>query len=150
MRFTSQQDYNLFLHFNRELINTFIDVQFVIYKLNITESRKNVYGESTTKRWYRGVQIPGLVNRDMTSAVKDIQTVNIEQSVEFHLLRDECIRRDVLPEIGDIIEFNGSYYEINNTNDVQLVAGQNIYNHSITCTCHLTRNTNLQLEAPDL
>ncbi len=150
MRFTSQQDYNLFLHFNRELINTFVDVQIVIYKLNIAESKKNIYNESSVKKWYRGVQIPALMNRDMTTAVKDAQTVNVEQSVEFHLLRDECKARNIYPQIGDIIQFFDEYYEINNTNDVQLVAGQEIYNHSITCTCHLTRNTNLQLEAPDL
>jgi hypothetical protein len=148
MRFTSAQDYNLFLHFNRELINTFIDVQIVIYKINIQESKKNVYGESTIKRWARGTQIPALVNRDMTTAVKDIQTVNIEQTVEFHLLREECKSRGIYPEIGDVISFSGAYYEINNTNDIQLVGGQTIYNHSITCTCHLTRTTNLQLEEP--
>jgi hypothetical protein len=149
MRFVSQQDYNLFLHLNRELINTFIDVQIVIYKINVEESKKNIYGEATIKRWARGTQIPALVNRDMTTAVKDIQTVNTEQSVEFHLLREECKSRNIFPEIGDIINFDGAYYEINNTNEVQLVAGQSIYNHSITCTCHLTRNTNLQLEEPD-
>ena len=149
MRFTSQQDYNLFLHFNRELINTFIDVQVVIYKLNVQESKKNIYGESTVKRWARGTQIPALINRDMTSTSKDIQTVNVEQSVEFHFLREECKSRGIYPEPGDVISFDGSYYEINNTNDVQLVAGQSIYNHSITCAAHLTRNTNLQLEEPD-
>lgn len=149
MRFTSQQDYNLFLHFNRELINTFIDVQVVIYKINVQESKKNIYGESTIKRWARGTQIPALINRDMTTAVKDAQTVNVEQSVEFHFLREECVNRQIYPELGDIISFDGNYYEINNTNDIQLIAGQSIYNHSITCTTHLTRNTNLQLEEPD-
>ena len=148
MRFTSAQDVSLMQHFNRELINVFIDVQFVIYKLSIAESRKNVYGESSKKRWYTGVQLPGLVDRKLTSAVKDAQLVNVEQSVEFHLLRSECVSRNIYPEIGDIIEFAGSFYEINNTNDIQFVGGQSIYNHSITCTCHLTRETNLQLEAP--
>ena len=149
MRFTSQQDYNLFLHFNRELINTFIDVQVVIYKMNIQESKKNIYGESTIKRWARGVQIPALINRDMTTAVKDAQIINIEQTVQFHFLREELKTRNIFPEDGDIISFNGAYYEIHNTNDVQLIGGQPIYNHSITCECHLTRNTNLQLEEPD-
>ena len=150
MRFVSQQDYSLFLHFNRELINTVMDVQVVIYKLNIQSSKKNVYGESTTKRWYRGVQIPALVDRAQANTVKDAQTINVEQSVDFHLLRDECKKRDILPEPGDIITFDGNYFEINTTNDIQAVAGQPIYNHSITCTAHLTRNTNLNLEAPDL
>jgi hypothetical protein len=150
LRFTSQQDINLFLHFNKELINTFIDVQVVIYKLNIQESKKNIYGESTTKRWFVGVQIPALVDRQSASAVNDAQTINVEQSVDIHLLRSECQLRDILPEPGDIIGFDNNYFEINTTNDVQIIGGQPIYNHSITCSCHLTRNTNLNFEAPTL
>ena len=150
MRFVSQQDYNLFLHFNRELINTIVDVEVVIYKLNIQSSKKNIYGESTTKRWYGGVQIPALVDRASATSVKDAQTLNVEQSVEFHLLRDECKKRDIFPEPGDVISFDGNYFEINTTNDIQIIAGQPIYNHSITCLCHLTRNTNLNFETPDL
>ena len=148
MRFTSQQDYNLFLHFNKELINTFIDVPVVLYKLNIVESKANIYGESTTKRWYQGVQVPCLVNWQSTTAVKDAQSVNIEQTAEFNFLRDELKSRNVYPETGDIIHFNNLYYEIDNTNEVQLVAGQVRYNHAIIASAHLTRSNNLQLEPP--
>lgn len=116
--------------------------------MSITDSKSNIYGESTSKRWTRGVQIPGLIDRKTTSVAKDLQTVNVEQSADFHLLRTECRLRNILPEPGDIIEFDSEYYEINNTNDVQLIAGQSIYNHSITCHAHLTRMTGLQLESP--
>ena len=148
MRFTSEQDYQLFLHFNKELINTFIDVPVVLYKLNILESQKNVYGESTNKRWYKGVQIPVLISRQLNTAVKDLQTVNIEQVAEFNFLRQECIDRNIYPQIGDIIDYNNLYFEIDTTNEIQLIAGQVIHNHSIIASAHLTRKTNLQLEAP--
>ena len=101
MRFTSQQDYNLMLQINKELINTFIDVPVVLYKLNIIESKKNVYGESAQKKWYQGVQIPALVDRQQSTTVKDLSIVNVEQSVEFAFLRQECIDRNIFPEIGD-------------------------------------------------
>jgi len=148
MRFTSQQDYNLFLHFNKELVNTFIDVPVVLYKLNIVESKKNVYGESSSKKWYRGVQVPCLVDRQLNTAVKDSQTINIEQVAEFNFLREECKLRNIYPEIGDIIDYNNLYFEINAINEIQLVAGQTLYNHSIVVSTHLTRQTGLQLEAP--
>lgn len=150
MRFLSAQDYDLFLSLNRELINTFIDVTIVVYKLNIYESKKNVYGESTTKRWYQGVQIPCLISRQLNTSVKDTQTVNIEQIAEFNFLRVECEQRNIYPEIGDIIEFNGNYFEIDTTNEVQLIAGQVIYSHSIVVSSHLTRITGTQLEPPVL
>ena len=148
MRFTSQQDYNLYLHFNRELINTFIDVPVVLYKLNILESKKNIYGEATTKRWYTGIQIPSLVSRQLNTAVKDSQTINIEQVAEFNFLREECRLRNIYPEIGDIIDYNSLYFEIEQINEIQLIAGQVIYNHAIIASTHLTRASNLQLEPP--
>lgn len=148
MRFTSQQDYNLFLHFNKELINTFIDVPVVLYKINIVKSKANVYGESTTKRWYQGVQVPCLVSRQLNTSVKDGQTINIEQVAEFNFLREELKSRNIYPEIGDIIDYNSLYFEINQTNEIQLVAGQVIYNHAIIASAHLTRASNLQLEPP--
>lgn len=148
MRFTSQQDYQLMLHFNKELINTFMDVPVVLYKLNIIESKKNVYGESTQKRWYRGVQVPALVSRQLNTAVKDMSIINIEQTIEFNFLRQECIDRNVFPEIGDIVDFNHMYFEVDQLNSIQLIAGQVMYNHAIVVTGHLTRPTGLQLEPP--
>lgn len=148
MRFTSQQDYNLFLHFNKELINVFIDVPVVLYKLNIVESKANIYGEATTKRWYQGVQVPCLVSRQLNTAVKDAQTVNIEQVAEFNFLREELKSRNIYPEIGDIIDYNSLYFEIDQTNEIQLVAGQVNYNHAIIASAHLTRASGLQLEPP--
>lgn len=148
MRFTSAQDYNLMLHFNRELINTFVDVPIVIYKLNIRETKKNVYGESTQKRWFRGVQIPALVDRQLITAVKDMSIINIEETVNFNLLRYECELRDLYPEVGDVVEFNDHYFEINTINQIQLIAGQVNYNHAIIISTHLTRSTGLQLERP--
>lgn len=148
MRFTSQQDYNLIQHFNREVINTWADVPVVLYKLNIAETKKNIYGEGTSKRWYVGVQIPCLISRQLSTAIKDLQTINTEQLAEFAFLRKECEARNAYPEIGDIIDWNNIYFEIENTNEIQQYAGQVIYNHSIVCSTHVTRNSNLQLEPP--
>jgi len=148
MRFTSAQDYQLYLHFNKELVNIFVDIQVVIYKVKVHETKKNIYGESSTKRWYQGVQIPCLVSRQLNTATKDIQTINIEQQAEFNFLREECKLRNIYPEIGDIIDYNSLYFEIDQTNEIQLVAGQSIYNHSIIASTHMTRASNLQLELP--
>lgn len=138
------------LKINKELINTIIDTPVVLYKMNQELTKTNSYGEATKKTWYIGVQVPCLINRDQANPNVDVQTVNFEQSSEFEFLRVELEARNVYPEIGDIIEFHDSYYEINNVNEIQLYAGRTEYNHSIVCQTHLTRNTNLQLERPSL
>ncbi len=53
-----------------------------------------------------------------------------------------------IDETGDIIEFDSQYYEINNTNEIQLYAGQVTYNHQVLCETHLMRKVPLQLEKP--
>jgi hypothetical protein len=148
MRFTSNQDYQLFLHFNQELINEFIDVPVVLYKLNVVDSKKNIYGESSSKKWYQGVQLPVLVDRDFSTTVKDAQSINVEQTAQFHFLRQECIDKNVYPERGDIISYNNLYFEIDNINENQLIGAQPIHNFTISAASHLTRVTNLQLDPP--
>ena len=55
----------------------------------------------------------------------------------------------VFPEPGDIIWYNEGYYEISNTTDTQLVAGQPQYLASILCSAFLTRRTSINIEEVD-
>lgn len=148
MRFIPDRDYQTIVKINKELINDVVDTQVVIYKLHQEQTATNSYGEATKKVWYVGVQVPGLLRREHTKPIADFGTVNVEQEVEFAFLRQTLDDRSVYPEIGDIIDYANAYYEINNVNEVQLYAGRPEYNHSIVCSAHLTRKTNLQLEKP--
>lgn len=150
MRFTHAYDYQTILKINQELVNTVADISIVLYKVNQAGTKTNSYGESTKKSWFRGVQIPCLILLNPTNPTADVGTTNVEQEVEFSFLREECKARNIYPEPGDIIDFNHSYYEINNTNEVQLFAGRVEYNHAIVCSAHLTRNSALQLEPPQV
>jgi hypothetical protein len=148
MRFTTPQDYHTMLRINRELVNTIIDTPVVLYKLNQEITQVNSYGESQSKVWYVGVQIPAIIKREQQSPLADMQTINFVQKCEFSLLRQECQDRNIYPETGDIIEFFNDYWEINNVNENQLYAGREELNHSIICETHLSRKTSLQLERP--
>jgi hypothetical protein len=148
MRFANIRDYQTMLTFNKELINVVVDTPVIVYKLNIGKTTQNIYGEGTSKTWYRGVVVPCLIARQPTDPQTEINVVDVVQSAEFAFLRNELESRGILPETGDIIEFNSSYYEIENTNQVQLWAGQDIYDHQLLCETHLMRKTPSQLERP--
>lgn len=148
MRFMGIQDETLLLNFNKELLYNWVDIEVVLYKLHIYESKSNVYGESENKRYYNGVQLQVLVDRSLSTPTKDVQTINIEQTSEFYFLRQTCIDANIYPERGDIIYFDSLYYEIDNINETQLVAGQPAYNWAILTSAHLTRLTGVQLESP--
>lgn len=138
------------LHINRELVNKVVDTEVVLYKMHQELTKVNSYGEATSKTWYTGVQIPCLIDRGQASPEADMQTVNFQQSTEFQFLRQELQLRQIYPEVGDIVEFDRNYYEVNNVNEVQLYAGRTEYVHSIICQTHLTRKTDLHLERPQL
>ena len=69
------------------------------------------------------------------------------QEVEFRFVRRILQERHVYPEIGDVIGFDDAFFEIDNTQEVQLIAGRVGYNQSIICSTHLTRRSNIQIES---
>ena len=50
--FTTQRDISLFRHLNRELLWDIITQQCVYYKLQLEETKVNIYGEASGARFY--------------------------------------------------------------------------------------------------
>lgn len=151
MRFSSPRDYQTMVTLNNELVAKAVDVNVIIYKQNAAKTKTNSYDEAPSKTWYaRGVLVPALIDRGQTNPSADMLTTNIQQRSSFSFLRNMLWERNVYPEEGDIIEFDQHFYEIHNTNEIQLWAGQDAYNHAIVCETHLTRKKDLQLEKPIL
>ena len=50
------------------------------------------------------------------------------------------------PEIGDIVDWNDYYWEINGTTEPQLFAGHPNFKHNIVATAHFARMSSLQIE----
>jgi hypothetical protein len=150
MRFTSLNDFNTIIQINKELMNDIIDITVILYKLNSEESSTNSYGESTKKIWYTGVEAPARIERRDQTVVNNMNTIDTDQDCTFSFLREELKDREIYPEEGDIIGYDGQYYEIHNINENQFWAGKVDYNFSLVCETHLTRKTSLQLEKPNL
>ena len=74
--------------------------------------------------------------------------MDIEQDVEFRFTRKLLEEVNVYPEIGDVVHYDDSYYEIDNINDTQYIAGQPYNSLSILCDAHLTRISGLNIEEP--
>ena len=48
--------------------------------------------------------------------------------------------------MGDIVDWNDHYWEINGTTEPQLFAGHPAYKHQIKTTAHRSRLSSLQIE----
>jgi hypothetical protein len=146
-RFVSQIDFNFFQHINRELVSDVVDVDVILYKIALETTAVNLYGEATEKTRYTGVELKSLVKfPKTTSTTKDGFGADVDQNVEFRFVRALLEQVSTYPEVGDIIYYDESYYEIDNINDTQLVAGQPQYTTSILCNAHLTRRSGIQIE----
>ena len=146
-KFVSQRDVTFFKGIARELVDEVIQTALVLFKLNINETKVNIYGESTNKTWYPGVEVFGLIDKDPESVTYEGFGSDTNQIVVFKLDRWMLEEKEIYPEVGDIIFWNSGYFEIDNTNEVQLVGGQTYNNFSIVCTTHMVPKSSLNIES---
>lgn len=146
-RFVSERDFLFFQHINREVVVDVVDVEVILYQIVHDVINVNIYGESTDKVRYKGISLNALIKYPRTTTNSEGFGSDVVQSnVEFRFVRKLLEDVNVYPDIGDIIGFNGNYYEIDNTNEVQLVASRPEYNQAVICETHLTRLSVLNIE----
>ena len=161
--FGTQRDISLIRNINRELMGDIITQQCAVYKLNIEETRVNIYGESSGAKYY---QEPVLLNvllerGDQTYNSSDMG-VDYSREVEFRFFRQDLVDASVVMEPGDIIMYYEAYFEVDSVKDNQLFVGKDPrypYNQnplnpgledfganlSIICTTHYTPADKVQI-----
>lgn len=157
--FGSARDISMFRHINKELINDIIQTEVDLYELNLTETKSNIYGESSsTKSYFAPVRLAALITRDPNVDVSNEMGMDSEQTVTFGFLRDGTLDElNLVPEIGDIIAWDERYWEINAIEINQYIMGRNDLtnktigdgfgaNWSYMCKTHLTRRDKIALE----
>lgn len=145
-KFLLGRDIELFKSLARELVDDVIQNTIVLFKVNVNETKVNIYGESMNKTWYPGVEVFALIDKDPESARYEGFGLDTDQNVTFKLDRWMLEEKGVYPEVGDIINWNGGYFEIDNTNEIQLVGGQSYNNFSVVCSTFMVSKSNLNIE----
>ena len=153
-RFLPQRDLNVFERVNKELIGDLqhgkdgiINQQVVLYKVSVQDTKTNMYGEAQGgKRWKDGVKFACLVDAEDFDYNNDEFGPDEQQNASFNILRQTLIDLSLVPEIGDVFEWNWAYFEINSVNENQLIGGQQDNNWSLSCFTHRSRFSNLNIE----
>lgn len=156
--FISGRDISMFRNVNKELINKIIQTEVDYYKINLSTTKKSIYGDSGNKTYYMPVRLACLINREDIINTTDEVGVDTDQILTFAFLRDGILDEiNLVPETGDIISWNESFYEVDNVNINQMISGKNDMvpmnvgkdfgaNWSYICKTHMTRRNKLNIE----
>ena len=152
--FANNRDSLFVAHINRELIRDIIDTEVAYYKVVIDNNDVNVYGEVTTGTlFYEPVLISCLIQRTEQQYNEEDHGQDYNQTITFSFVREMLVDKNLVPEVGDIVEYNNEYWEIDDLISNQYWAGKNPdtaytgpgfgLNVSIRLNGHLTRKSRI-------
>ena len=123
-RFVQQKDLAFFEKISKELVDVVVQTTVEIFKLSLSETRTNLYGESLGKSYLPAVQCACLIERDESTIEYEGFGPDRAQNAEFRFNRATLEEKNLFPEIGDIIFHNNAYFEIDKVGQNQLVYGR--------------------------
>ena len=180
-RFFNAKDLDFIKSIAEEVVDYVVEQAVVLFKVSVGETKTNLYGESLGKVWHAPATLMCIVDREPSNVVYEGFGADRTQAIEFRFnrqrLRETSFRipkvRDVngtlvpvgaiqneqfgYPEIGDVILFDGAYYEIDNIRQSQLIGGSpEIYDQesgsfddarmNIIAIAHQVRRSQVQIE----
>jgi hypothetical protein len=145
-KFFNAKDLDFIKTISEEVVDYVVEQAVVLFKVSVGETKTNLYGESLGKIWHAPATLMSIVDREPQNVVYEGFGADKQQAVEFRFNRERLrtstlpklrdvngtlITADAIqntkygyPEIGDIILFDGTYYEIDNARENALIGGQ--------------------------
>ena len=153
-RYYGAKDLATIEKFNRELLGEpnisddgIIDQFVILYRVSVYETETNMYGEASEGKVYKqGVKLPCIVDASDFDFNYDDFGPDNRQSVSFAFQRAYLVEVDLKPEIGDIMQWNDGYFEVDKFNENQLIGGNFDNSHSIVVSATLVRRPTVNLE----
>jgi hypothetical protein len=129
--FGTLRDIHVFKSMTRELLEDIITTQIGYYKIKLSDTPVNVYGEATKKYFIGPVLLNCLIERGDFGVNRIDYSVDVNRKSVFRFFKDHLIETNVFPEIGDVIMWNEHYFEVDNVNENQFIVGKdNDYSYS--------------------
>ena len=158
MIFGSTRDSSLLLHIRRELVNDVVSQEILYYKLDLSATQDDIYGEAETKAYFVPVRLTCLIERGDQNWKSSEYGPDITREPSFRFIKEDLVDAGFRADVGDIIEWNNGFYEIDATNENQLFVGrdeeyrldsEDLHKFgesiSIIVKTHLTRYTKLNI-----
>ena len=92
-KFLLGRDIELFKSIAREVVDDVIQNTIVLFKINMNETKVNIYGEAMNKTWYPGVEVFALVDKGPQESPTSDLGVDFTWTMTFRFLRDDLISK---------------------------------------------------------
>ena len=135
--FGQARDISMFRYVNRELMGNIISQQAAFYKLRLSQTNFNMYGEAAEQKYYDGpILLYTLIDLPDQEWSTDDLGVNFNWKPTFRFLRDDLLDKlkdfnedtiygaNLVPQPGDVILYETAYYEVTATNAAQYFVGK--------------------------
>ena len=135
--FGQSRDISMFRYVNRELMGNIISQQAAFYKLRLSQTNFNMYGEAAQEKYYDGpILLYTLIDLPDQEWSTDDLGVNWNWKPTFKFLRDDLLNKledynedtiygaNLVPQPGDVILYETAYYEVTATNAAQYFVGK--------------------------
>ena len=142
------RDISMFRRVNRELMGNIISQEVIFYKYNVTTTKTNMYGESSEGRNFADpVILFALVERGTPESPTSDMGVDFTYPITVRFLKDDLLSpsldynasmgfganlnplpgnygANIQPAVGDVIQYENGYWEIDNTYNTQYFVGK--------------------------
>ena len=146
-KFFNSRDLDFIKTISEEVVDYVVEQAVTLYKVSVGETKTNLYGESLGKVWRAPSTVMAIVDREPINIVYEGFGPDKKGLVEFRFNRQRCREesyavpkvRDIngtlvpteaiqnltvgYPEIGDVMLYDGIYYEIDNVREPQWIGG---------------------------
>ena len=144
--FIPQKEVDLFDVLNEELIDDILGQYVDIYKVSVDDTEDNIYGESSTKYFEQGFRVNCLISFEEPTIEQNDFGPDLNANLEMYFHRTTLKEANFYPEIGDIVDWNDIYWEMNAVTEPQLIGGHQAFKHMIKSVAHRARLSGLQIE----
>lgn len=135
--FGQARDISMFRYVNRELMGNIMSQQCSFFKLRLSQTNFNMYGEAAEEKYYDGpILLYSVIENPEQEWSTDDLGVNFNWKPTFRFLRDDLLDKlkdfnedtiygaNLVPQVGDIIYYQTAYFEVTATNANQFFVGK--------------------------
>ena len=144
--FIPQKEVDLIDVLNEELIDDLLGQYVDIYKVSVDDTEDNIYGESSTKYFEQGFRVNCLISFEEPTIEQNDFGPDLNANLEMYFHHTTLKEANFYPEIGDIVDWNDIYWEMNAVTEPQLIGGHQAFKHMIKAVAHRARLSGLQIE----